>query len=159
MSEWFKDYVSFWGLTEDDLHTSNDFHDLVVDHLHSVINIDHPIVDAGHSVIDTSYPIVNGYHCIRNSLHPLVNSMCDLQIFCSRHLSFFLCQPVNFFSASSISVLLINFFKYFSVHCSVNIVIFVEQIPTHSPLLNLSCRDPKNRENLDHYLDDYVHHL
>jgi hypothetical protein len=33
------------------------------------------------------------------------------------------------------------------------------EILTHSALLDLLCRDPKNRENLDHYLDDYIHHL
>ena len=35
----------------------------------------------------------------------------------------------------------------------------VQQILTHSPLFNLPCRDAKNRENLDHYLNDYIHHF
>ena len=36
---------------------------------------------------------------------------------------------------------------------------FVQQILTYSPLFNLRCRDPKDRENLDHYLNDYIHHV
>ena len=35
----------------------------------------------------------------------------------------------------------------------------VQQILTHSPLLDLFCRKPKNGKNLDHYLSDYIHHL
>jgi hypothetical protein len=36
---------------------------------------------------------------------------------------------------------------------------FVQQILTHSPLFNLPCHDSKNRENLNHCLNDYIHHL
>src|ERR1700760_3276312 len=76
-SERFRVYLLFRRLAEV-LHTSDDLHDLVIDHLDSVI--------------DASHPIVDGYYCVRNSLHPLVNSLCELQILCSSHPSFFLCQ-------------------------------------------------------------------
>jgi hypothetical protein len=35
----------------------------------------------------------------------------------------------------------------------------VQQILTQSALLDLLCRNPEDRENLDHYLNDYIHHL
>jgi hypothetical protein len=111
----------------------------------------HPNINASHSVINASHLIVDGYHRIRNSLHSLVNSMCDLQVFRSGHPSFFF--------ASSISVLPINLFKYFSKYRSVNIVISVQQTLTHSAFLDLPCHDPENRENLCHYLNDYIGHL
>src|SRR6267154_463076 len=65
----------------------------------------------------------------------------------------------SLFSASSISVLPISFFAYFSDHLSVNDVIFICKILTHPALLDLLCRDPQNGENLDHYLNEYIHHF
>src|SRR6266478_737565 len=65
----------------------------------------------------------------------------------------------SLFSASSMSVLLINFFTYFSEYRSVNPYIFVQRILTQSALLHLFRCDPKNRENLDHYLNDHIHHF
>ena len=35
----------------------------------------------------------------------------------------------------------------------------MHQILTYSTLLDFLCCDPENRENLDHYLNDYVHHF
>src|SRR6266403_6379926 len=65
----------------------------------------------------------------------------------------------SLFNASSMSVLPINFFAYFSEHRSVNRYIFVQPILTHSALLDLFCCNPKNRENLDHYLNDHIYHF
>ena len=36
---------------------------------------------------------------------------------------------------------------------------FVQQILTHSALPDLLCCNPKNSEDLDHYLNDYIHHF
>ncbi len=37
--------------------------------------------------------------------------------------------------------------------------IYIREILTHSTSLYLFCRNPQNRENLDHYLNEYIHHL
>ncbi len=53
---------------------------------------------------------------------------------------------------SSFSVLPMSFAK-FSEQPSVNSDIFVQHILTHSALLDLLCRNPKDKENHDHYLN------
>ena len=65
----------------------------------------------------------------------------------------------SLFIASSTSVLPINLFAYFSTHRSINGEIFARQILTYSTLFNFLRRDPKNRENLNHYLNDDIQHL
>src|SRR6266478_4609186 len=65
----------------------------------------------------------------------------------------------SLFNASSMSVLLISFIAYFSELRSVNRYIFVQQILTQSALLHPFCCNPKNRENLDHYLNDDIYHF
>ena len=57
------------------------------------------------------------------------------------------------------SVLPISLFAYFSTHRSINGEIFVDRILTYSTLFNLLRRDPKNYENLNHYLNDDIQHL
>ena len=57
------------------------------------------------------------------------------------------------------SVLPINLFAYFSTHRSINGEIFVHRILTYSTLFNFLRRDPKNRENLNHYLNGDIQHL
>src|SRR6266403_126849 len=65
----------------------------------------------------------------------------------------------SFFTASSISVIPISLFKYFSELPSVNGHILIHASLTHSALLQLLRGDPNDRENLDRYLNHHIHHL
>src|ERR1700760_1476207 len=65
----------------------------------------------------------------------------------------------NLFSASSMSVLPISFFAYFSNHRSINSYISVQQMLTYSALSDFLRCDPKDRQNLNHNLNDYTHHF
>ena len=65
----------------------------------------------------------------------------------------------SLFSASSISVLPISRFAYFSKHRSANRERFVHGTLTHPALLDFLCCDPKNRQNFDHYLSNHIHHF
>ena len=65
----------------------------------------------------------------------------------------------SLFSASSISVLPISFFAYFSKLYSANRDKDVRRTLTHSALLDFLCCDPENRECLHQYLNDYIHHF
>ena len=56
-------------------------------------------------------------------------------------------------------VLPISFFAYFSEHRSISSKIFVCQILTYSTLLHLLRRNSKNGEDLNHYLNDNIHHF
>src|SRR5580698_2771904 len=90
----------------------------------------------------------------------LSSTICVAFRFCAATIRASSCVSLSsFFSASSISVLPISFFAYFSNHLSANDITFIREILTHSALLNLLCRNPENREYLSHYLNDYVHHL
>ena len=64
----------------------------------------------------------------------------------------------SLFSPSPISVRPVSFTN-FSERPSVNILVVVHETLTHMALFNLLCPYPKNGENLDHYLNNYVHHL
>ena len=65
----------------------------------------------------------------------------------------------NFFSASSISVLPVNLFRYFSEKHLVNDAIFAQISLTRSALLDLLRRNPKNREDLHHDFHHHIHHF
>src|SRR5216683_2180057 len=65
----------------------------------------------------------------------------------------------SLFSPSSMSVLPISFFIYFSAYRSAKHDIFVEELLTRSSLLNFFRRNPKNREYLHHDLNDYIRHF
>jgi hypothetical protein len=65
----------------------------------------------------------------------------------------------SLFSASSISVLPINFFRYFSENGSVNGNTLVKQQLTRSSLSDLFKRNSKNVENFHHNFGDYIHHF
>ena len=62
-------------------------------------------------------------------------------------------------SASSISVLPISFFAYFSKHYSANSDIFVRQTLTYSALLYLLRGNPEKRQYFGHYLNNNIHHF
>ena len=63
------------------------------------------------------------------------------------------------FSASSISVLPISLFPYFSEDPSVTGDTTHTKLLTDPALLYLLGCNPKNRENLDHYLTYRIHHF
>ena len=65
----------------------------------------------------------------------------------------------NLFSASSISGLSNSLFQYFSEHCFRHRSHTCTKLLTDSALLDLLQRYSKNGENLDHYLNDNVHHF
>src|SRR6267154_5776548 len=65
----------------------------------------------------------------------------------------------SLFSASSISVLPISFFKYFSENGSVNGSTFEQQQRTHPPLSDLFSCNSKNVKDFHQYFSDYVHHF
>jgi hypothetical protein len=56
-------------------------------------------------------------------------------------------------------VLPISLFAYFSSHCSINSEVIVHRVLTYLALFDFLRYDPKNRENLNHYLNDNVHHF
>jgi len=70
-----------------------------------------------------------------------------------------MCQPISLLSASSISVLPINFFIYFSVHRSVKDDIFIYEILTRTALLHLLRRNCQNSEDLSHNLCNDIRHF
>ena len=123
--------IRFLGLTENDLRTINDLRELIIDAGHLFPDSPHTITydvrSPGHStpatlIVHISQPIVDGYHGICDSHHSLVDSMHRLQVLCNRHSSFLLSNFLNlkFLGASSMSVLPLSFFLYFSKHLSVN---------------------------------------
>src|SRR5260221_2563199 len=61
-------------------------------------------------------------------------------------------------SASSISVRPANLFRYFSEDISVGGTKFVQESLTCPALLDLLCRNPKDRKDLHHDLDHHIHH-
>ena len=63
---------------------------------------------------------------------------------------------LNLFSTCFRSFLPISFFTNFSEYCSVNSDITHTKSLTHSAMRDLLCRNPKNRDNLNHYLDDCI---
>ncbi len=65
----------------------------------------------------------------------------------------------SFFTASSISVLPITLFIYFSETPSVNGYILIHASLTRSALLQLLRCDPNDRENLDSYMNHHIHHF
>jgi hypothetical protein len=68
----------------------------------------------------------------------------------------------SLFSVSSISLLPIKLFTYFSEHRSrhsVNIVIFIQRILTHLGFLNHLHHNSKSGEDLNHYPNNYIHHV
>ena len=62
-------------------------------------------------------------------------------------------------SASSMSVLPTNFFTYFPQDISVSGTRFEQESLTCPALLDILCRNPKDRKNLHHDLDHYFHHF
>jgi len=57
------------------------------------------------------------------------------------------------------SVLPANLFRYFSEERSVNRGTFVEISLTRPTLLDLLCRNPKNRQDLHHDFYHHIHHF
>ena len=64
----------------------------------------------------------------------------------------------NLFSASSISVFPISFFRYFTANGFVSENLFVDEMLTYSALFDFFCCNPNKVEDLDHYGRNYVHH-
>src|SRR6266852_2315649 len=65
----------------------------------------------------------------------------------------------SLFNPSSMSVLPTNFFRYFSENIFVNGDNFVQRGLTCSALLHLLCGNCKNREDLDQYRGNRIHHF
>jgi hypothetical protein len=65
----------------------------------------------------------------------------------------------NLRSASSISFRPISLFPYFSEHSSVNGLHTRTKLLTKFAFFNLLRRNPKNRQNFDHNLNDCIHHF
>jgi hypothetical protein len=65
----------------------------------------------------------------------------------------------SLFSASSISVLPISFFRYFSENGSVNGNTIIQRQLTHPSLSDLFSCNSKNVEHLHHNFRDYIHHF
>jgi hypothetical protein len=82
-----------------------------------------------------------------------------LQILCNRHPSFFIRQLVQLLQRilhiSPSNKPLHIFSELHSVNCH----ILVYELLTRSALLNLFCRNPENRENLDGYLNHHIRHF
>ena len=100
-------------------------------------------------LIDISYDL------LRDTSHPLIDSMRDLQDLRSSHSSLSLS---NLSSASSVSLIPTSFFRFLSeqppVHCRMGL----DELLIRCPLLYLLRRDPKNTEDVYHYLGDYMRH-
>ena len=65
----------------------------------------------------------------------------------------------SLFSASSMSVFPISLFPNFPEQRSINCNEFVKWILTYSAFFNILRCDPKDRNHLNHYLDNYIHYL
>jgi hypothetical protein len=52
-----------------------------------------------------------------------------------------------------------SLFANFSELHSVNCHMLIYTLLTHSALPNLLCRNPENREHLDHYVNHHIHHF
>src|SRR6267154_1912976 len=65
----------------------------------------------------------------------------------------------SLFSASSISVFPISFFRYVSEIGSIGVILSVQQRLTGPALFEFLCRNSKDVKNLDHYRRDRVRHF
>src|SRR6266576_6652279 len=108
----------------------------------------------------TSATIFSMASTVSTTPFTLSSTVCVTFRFCAAAIRASSCVSLSsLFSASSTSVLPNSFFAYFADRPSVNDVIFICEILTHSALLDLLCRDPQNGENLDHYLNDNIQHI
>src|SRR6266849_10474386 len=65
----------------------------------------------------------------------------------------------SLFSASSMSVFPISFFKNFSENFLIKSDLVVQELLTHTALLHLLRSHPKNRKHLHHYLYNNIYHF
>jgi hypothetical protein len=107
---------------------------------------------------DLRDPVVDVGHAIINPPQPFVYSMRRHQIFRNGHPPFLLqlLQPLQRIFDVSLSdqPLPIFFWTLFSYGRHTH-----TKLLTDSALLHVLGRNPENRENFDHYLNDRVHHF
>src|SRR6266852_8926661 len=90
----------------------------------------------------------------------LSSTLCVAFKFCATAIRASSCVNLSrFFSASSISVLPISLFIYFSGLHSVNCHKLVYKLHTRSALLDLLCRNSEDREDFDCYQNHHIHHF
>jgi hypothetical protein len=113
------------------------------------------------SIAHASHPTADSY-CTTVFPTPLTlsSTLCVAFKFCAAAIR--ASSPVNlssFISASSKSVLPTSLFTYLSELHSVNCHMLVYTLLTRSAFLNLLCRNPENREHLDHHVNHRIHHF
>ena len=109
---------------------------------------------AGRTQCSAVYPVKGERFSIAHQQYASPSKICAMAIRTSS------CVKLsNFSSASSISGLLNSLFQYFSEHCFSHRSHSCTELLTDSALLDLLQRYSKNGENLDHYLNDYIHHF
>src|SRR5258708_16842294 len=94
---------------------------------------------------------------------PASSTICVAFSTCAAAISASSCVSLsNFFNPSStsvqLSVFLNSFFTYFSENRSVSGHTSIQQMLTHSALLNFICCNSKNIQHFSHYFRDYIHH-
>ena len=109
---------------------------------------------AGRTQCSAVYPAKGARFSITHQQYALPSKICAMAIRTSSCV-----KSSSLFSASSISGLSNSLFQYFSEHCFSHLSHTCTEVPTDSALLDLLQRYPKKGENLDHYLNDYIHHF
>ena len=109
---------------------------------------------AGRTQCSALYPARGERFSITHQQYALPSKICAMAVRTSS------CVKLSsLFSASSISGLSNSLFQYFSEHRFSHRSHTCTKLLTDSALLDLLQRYPENRENLNHYLDDYIHHF